>query len=129
MNDKAGVRLNKSFSSLIHQAGGYENLPFVERDIRNYVSEQRRILGKEGDGKALLNHFSRMHQLNKDFFFEIDMYEDNRIRNVFWAGARSRATYHDFGDVVSFDTMYLTNKYNMPFTIMLLKEMHAYMKW
>jgi len=115
MNDDAGVRLNKSFASLVHQARGYDNLPFGERDIRNYVSEQRRILGKEGDGKALLNHFSRMCQLNKDFFFEIDMDQDNRIRNVFWADARSRAVCHDFGDAVSFDTTYLTNKYDMPF--------------
>jgi len=30
MNDDAGVRLNKSFASLVHQAGGYENLPFGE---------------------------------------------------------------------------------------------------
>ena len=79
------MRLNKSFASLVHQAGGYENLPFGERDDRNYVSEQRRILGKEGDGKTLLNHFSRMCQFNKDFFFEIDMDQDNRIRNIFWA--------------------------------------------
>jgi len=43
MNDDAGVRLNKSFASLVHQAGGYDNLPLGERDVRNYVSEQRRI--------------------------------------------------------------------------------------
>ena len=56
-----------------------------------------------------------MCQFNKDFFFEINMDQDNRIRNVFWADARSRAACHDFGDVVSFDTTYLTNKYDMPF--------------
>ena len=43
MNNDAGVRLNKSFASLVHQAGGYDNLPLGERDVRNYVSEQRRI--------------------------------------------------------------------------------------
>jgi len=53
-----------------------------------------------------------MKELNKKKFFDIDMDEDNRIKNAFWADARSRA---DFGDVVSFDTTYLTNKYNMPF--------------
>jgi len=57
MNDDAGVRLNKSFASLVHQAGGYDNLPFGERDVKNYVSEQRRILGKEGDGKGFVESF------------------------------------------------------------------------
>ena len=42
------------------------------------------------------------------------MDQDKRIRNIFWANARSRAACHDFGDV-SFDTTYLTNKYDMPF--------------
>jgi len=33
MNDDASVRLNKSFASLVHQAGGYDNLQFGEREI------------------------------------------------------------------------------------------------
>jgi len=56
-----------------------------------------------------------MKELNTDFFFDIDVDEDNRIRNVFWADARSWAAYQYFGDVVSFGTTYLTNKYDMPF--------------
>jgi len=95
LNDQAGVRIN--------------NLQFVERDARNYIGKQRRALGKEGDGQALLNHFSAMRELNKDFFFEIDMDPDNRISNVFWADASSRPAFMEFGDVVSFDTTYLTN--------------------
>jgi len=35
-------------------------MKFIERDVRNYVSQQRRALGKHGDAKALLSHFSRM---------------------------------------------------------------------
>jgi len=53
--------------------------------------------------------------MNNDFFFEIDFDENNRISNVFWANARSRAACEEFGDVVSLDTTYLTNNYDMPF--------------
>jgi len=116
LNAEAGVRTNKrTYQSLVHAAGGYDNIAFVERDVKNYISQQRRALGKEGDDQALLKHFSRMRELNKDFFFDIDMDEDNRIRDVVWADARSRAASQYFGDVVSFDTIYLTNKYDMPF--------------
>ncbi|XP_062147806.1 protein FAR1-RELATED SEQUENCE 5-like [Alnus glutinosa] len=38
-----------------------------------------------------------------------------RLRNVFWADAWSRAAYDFFGDVITFDTTYLTNRYDMPF--------------
>jgi len=53
-----------------------------------------------------------MRELNKDFFFEIDMDSHNRISNVFWVDV-SRAAFMEFGDVVSFETTYLTNKYDM----------------
>ncbi|XP_050895588.1 protein FAR1-RELATED SEQUENCE 6-like [Lathyrus oleraceus] len=48
------------------------------------------------------------------FFYDIDLDDDFHLRNVFWADARSRATYEYFGDVVTLDTTYLTNKYDMP---------------
>ena len=57
-----------------------------------------------------------MRGLNNSFYYEIDTDAENRIINVFWADARSRAASVDFGDVISFDTTYLTNKYDMPFT-------------
>ncbi|KAI8523836.1 hypothetical protein RHMOL_Rhmol13G0103200 [Rhododendron molle] len=41
--------------------------------------------------------------------------QDDRLVNVFWADAYSRELYKEFGNVVTFDTTYLVNKYNMPF--------------
>jgi len=35
LNDEAGVRTNKTYQSLVYVAEGYNNLPFVERDVRN----------------------------------------------------------------------------------------------
>jgi len=115
MNDETGVRINKSFQSLVCDVGRFENLPFVKRDVRNYIGRQRRALGKEGDDQALMAHFSHMRQMNNDFYFEINFDDNNRISNVFWVDVRSRAACEEFGDVVSFDTTYLTNKYDMPF--------------
>ncbi|XP_017405958.2 protein FAR-RED IMPAIRED RESPONSE 1-like [Vigna angularis] len=115
VNDDAGVRINKSFLSMVSEVGGYENMEFVERDARNFIGQRRRSLCKEGDGQALLHHFSKMRQLNNEFFYEIQMDQYNRITSVFWADPRSRAACEEFGDVVSFDTTYLTNKYDMPF--------------
>ncbi|XP_073219702.1 protein FAR1-RELATED SEQUENCE 6-like [Cicer arietinum] len=115
INDDAGVGINKTFQSLVKDARGHENVPFCERDVRNYVNKERRAIGKEGDGNALISYFCHMREQNSDFFYDIDLDDDFHVRNVFWADARSRAAYEYFGDVVSFDTTYLTNKYNMPF--------------
>ncbi|RYR72424.1 hypothetical protein Ahy_A02g006638 [Arachis hypogaea] len=40
---------------------------------------------------------------------------DHSIKNAFWADARSRIAYEYFEDVVSFDTTYNTNRYNLIF--------------
>lgn len=44
------------------------------------------------------------------------MDKEVRLRNVFWADAWSIVAYEAFGDVITFDTTYLTNKHGMPFT-------------
>ncbi|XP_042973170.1 protein FAR1-RELATED SEQUENCE 5-like [Carya illinoinensis] len=45
----------------------------------------------------------------------MDLNDDERLNNVFWANPYSKAAYEDFGDVVTFNTTYLTNRYGIPF--------------
>ncbi|XP_042379924.1 protein FAR-RED IMPAIRED RESPONSE 1-like [Zingiber officinale] len=115
LNDQAGITLSKSFQSFVVEAGGYENLSFDERKCRNYVAESRRLRLGNGDAEALNNYFCRMQSRNSNFFYVIDVDEDSRIRNIFWADARSRAACDSFSDVIAFDTTYLTNSYDMSF--------------
>ncbi|KAF5458775.1 hypothetical protein F2P56_022781 [Juglans regia] len=56
-----------------------------------------------------------MHYKNPGFFALMNLDDDERLENVFWANPCSRTAYQDFGDMVTFDTMYLTNRYGMPF--------------
>ncbi|XP_057418776.1 protein FAR-RED IMPAIRED RESPONSE 1-like [Lotus japonicus] len=123
--DEAGVRVNKSFRSLVQGSGGYENLAFGEQDVHDFVGQQRRALGKEGDGKALIAYFAQMQQKNSDFYYEIDLDDNFHVKNIFWADARSRAMCEYFGDVVSFDTTYLVNKYDMPLALFVGVNHHG----
>ncbi|XP_057506062.1 protein FAR1-RELATED SEQUENCE 6-like [Actinidia eriantha] len=115
LNDKAGIKLHKTYDSLQIQAGGHENLPYLSKDYRNYLDKMRRQLLVEGDANAIHNYFMKMKADNSDFFFVMDLDDEGRLRNVFWADARSRAPCKEFGDVVTFDTTNLVNKYDMPF--------------
>ncbi|KAL6567829.1 hypothetical protein OROGR_001497 [Orobanche gracilis] len=115
LNDYAGIPLNKSFHSLVVEAKGYDNLPFDETDCRNYIAKVRQLRLGVGDAEALRNYFVRMQRRSPNFFYVIDMDDEGRLQNVFWADARSKAAYESFGDVISFDSTYLTNKYSMPF--------------
>ncbi|GER44401.1 FAR1-related protein [Striga asiatica] len=42
------------------EAGGYENITFVEKDCRNYVEQARRLRLGEGDAAAIQSYFSNM---------------------------------------------------------------------
>ncbi|XP_041015001.1 protein FAR1-RELATED SEQUENCE 5-like [Juglans microcarpa x Juglans regia] len=116
-NDLADIRMNKSFGSLVIGAGGFKNLSFLEKDCRNYIDKTKHLqLGKGGTG-ALQEYFLRMQYKNLGFFALMDLDDDGRLKNVFWADPRSRASYQYFGDVVTFDTTYLTNRYGMSFAL------------
>ncbi|RYR18616.1 hypothetical protein Ahy_B03g063236 [Arachis hypogaea] len=51
-----------------------------------------------------------MKEKNQNFFAELNFEADHSIKNAFWADARSRAAYEYFGNVVSFDTTYNSNR-------------------
>ncbi|KAF5475279.1 hypothetical protein F2P56_007102 [Juglans regia] len=115
LNDRAGIRMNKNFQALVTDAGGFENLAFQEKDCRNFINKARYLRMSKGGGEALNGYFKRMRKMNDDFVSVMDVDDEFRVRNVFWADARSRAAYEYFGDVITFDTTYLTNRYGMPF--------------
>ncbi|VFQ69184.1 unnamed protein product [Cuscuta campestris] len=115
VNDKAGIPLHKSFQAAVVEAGGYEELGFIEKDCRNYIEEFRRLRLGLGDAEAIQGYFNKMQAKNDGFFFSMDVDEESRLRNVFWVDNRCRQCYKSFGDVVTFDTTYLTNKYELRF--------------
>ncbi|XP_047162541.1 protein FAR1-RELATED SEQUENCE 3-like isoform X1 [Vigna umbellata] len=76
-------------------------------------SSQKRTLGR--DAQNLLNYFKKMQGENPGFYYAIQLDDENRMTNAFWADARSRTAYNYFGDAVIFDTMYRPNQYQIPF--------------
>lgn len=69
---------------------------------------------EKGDGEAIHRFFIGMQTKDSYFFHSMDLDEEGRLRNVFWADGRSRTAYQYFGDVILFDTTYLIDKYDVP---------------
>ncbi|XP_035549319.1 protein FAR-RED IMPAIRED RESPONSE 1-like isoform X2 [Juglans regia] len=120
-NDEIGIQMNKSFD----EVGELKNIQFIEKDCRNSIDKTRHLQLGEGGAKALCEYFERMQHENDGFYVMMDLDDDSRLRNVFWADARSRVAYEYFGDVVMFDTTYLTNSYNMPLALILGVNHHG----
>ncbi|KAF8405456.1 hypothetical protein HHK36_010362 [Tetracentron sinense] len=97
------------------QYDGNQTVDCLEKGIRFQIDKERRLDIEAGDAQAMLEHFIRMHEENPNFFYAMDLNDEQCLRNVFWVDAKCRQDYTNFGDVVCFDTSYLTNKYKMPF--------------
>ncbi|RYR74081.1 hypothetical protein Ahy_A02g008692 [Arachis hypogaea] len=112
-NEEAGIRPSKTYQSFVAAAGGHRELNFIEKDVRNYITREVRNVSEQEDAKEFGKYLLRMKEKNQNFFFELKLEEDQSIKLAFWADTRSRAAFEYFGDVISFDTTYNTNRYNL----------------
>ncbi|KAI8572784.1 hypothetical protein RHMOL_Rhmol01G0227500 [Rhododendron molle] len=94
---------------------GGEIIGFDSRDCYNHLRNVRHKKLDRGDAQSVLDYFKNKQAENPQFFYALQCDEDGRAVNFFWVDARSRMAYEYFGDVVTFDTTYRTNKYEMPF--------------
>ncbi|GER40606.1 FAR1-related protein, partial [Striga asiatica] len=96
VNDIAGIPLHKSFNSVVVEAGGYENITFVEKDCRNYVEQARRLRLGEGDATAIQSYFSDMQAQCSDgcsavssgFLMDYEFWLQMAAHSVFWLSDR-----------------------------------------
>ncbi|XP_050157451.1 protein FAR1-RELATED SEQUENCE 5-like [Malus sylvestris] len=94
---------------------GGTHIGFNKRDCYNHLRNVRHRQLDGGDAQSVLTYFRKKQAENPHFFYAIQCDENGRATNFFWVDARSRMAYQYFGDVVTFDTTYRTNKYDMPF--------------
>lgn len=110
----AGIGPSGIMSALVKEYGGISNVGFTERDCRNYMrSSRQRALG--GDTQLLLDYLRNKQAENPEFFYAVQGDEDQCMSNIFWADPKARTNYTYFGDTVTFDTTYRSNRYRLPF--------------
>ncbi|VFQ65426.1 unnamed protein product [Cuscuta campestris] len=87
VNDAAGIPLHKSFNSTVVEAGGYDNLTFLEKDFRNYVEQVRRVKICAGEAMAIQAYFQKLQA-------QCDVHKqqmDELARKLQWRGLKKVA--------------------------------------
>jgi hypothetical protein len=115
---KASIGTSQAYRLLQVSEGGIPNVGCMKRDLQNYYRDLRCKI-RNADAEMLVAQLARKQEVNSAFFYDFDVNEEGQLVRVFWADATSRKNYNHFGDVVSFDSTYTTNQYNMifaPFT-------------
>jgi len=94
--------------------GGLGVTPYRDRDITNYRGKISRETC-ENDMMQALMYFTKKKAQDPSFYYMFLVDSNHKVKCIFWTDPRSIRYYQRFGDCVSFDTTYLTNKYRMPF--------------
>ncbi|KAI9197799.1 hypothetical protein LWI28_004751 [Acer negundo] len=108
-------RTKRLFVAMSRKSGGYKKLENQKGSVTNQLHSAQHLALDEGNAQVMLDHFINMQDENPNFFYAIDLNEEQRLRNVFWVDAKSRLDFGNFGDVVYFDTAYIKNEYKLPF--------------
>ncbi|XP_057808445.1 protein FAR1-RELATED SEQUENCE 5-like [Salvia miltiorrhiza] len=114
MANDVGIAPKASHDLMVRQVGGRENLGFIPQDYRNYLRSKRTRDTRIGDTGGVLEYLQKMQFDDSNFFYAIQVDEDDLITNIFWFDAKMRADYSNFGDVICFDTTYRKNNEGRP---------------
>ncbi|WVZ79366.1 hypothetical protein U9M48_026950 [Paspalum notatum var. saurae] len=113
---EAGIQPAQVYEFFKQWYGGAENVPFSRMDCNNLIGCERKKYLPANDVQTLLEYLKNKQLEDPTFFYAIQVDEDDgRISNFFWADGQAIMDYACFGDAVSFDTTFQTNKFEMPF--------------
>ncbi|KAJ8465307.1 hypothetical protein OPV22_027859 [Ensete ventricosum] len=94
--------------------GGPRNVRFLPADYKNNLRSKRMKAMQMGDAGSVLKYLQSMQLDDPAFFYSIQVDEDDKLTNIFWADAKSIMDFNYFGDVVCLDMTYKINGYGRP---------------
>ncbi|XP_073133314.1 protein FAR1-RELATED SEQUENCE 5-like [Henckelia pumila] len=110
----AGIPVSSAVSFMENEACGPENLGFIRKDAYDHMSRLKKHTKVEnGDATTLIQYFTNKTNNENYFYWNMQLDDDDRVMNFFFRDYRCAVDYECFGDILSIDTTYRTNKYNL----------------
>ncbi|KAL3818720.1 hypothetical protein ACJIZ3_004625 [Penstemon smallii] len=111
---RSKITVRKAVSVLEDLARGSENVGFTTQDAYDCLHRARKKTRYENeDTFELIQHFIKKSNNEPFFYWNVEVDDDKRLMNFFFRDNRCLVDYENFGDVISFDTTYRTNKYEL----------------
>ncbi|XP_022014754.1 protein FAR1-RELATED SEQUENCE 5-like [Helianthus annuus] len=104
----------KAFNVMKTCFGGFEDVGASKVEFKNNKRQINFFIG-EYDVEMVVRHLDEKSQSQPNFSYDYFTDEENRLKGLFWCDDQAKRNYHVFGDVISFDATYRSNKYAMVF--------------
>ena len=89
--------------------GGYDSVDATETEFRNHTRDLNSHIG-DSDAQMLINKMENRKKNVANFSFEYSVI-NSQLDSLFWADEMAKYNYKEFGDTISFDATFRTNKY------------------
>ena len=94
---------------------GLSSLPYTAKQISN-MGTKMRIDNGLNDMMQVVSFFEQKKSEDPLFYYSFKTDPAKNVMHIFWADGTGIRNYQQYGDFLSFDTTYKTNKYNLPFS-------------
>ncbi|XP_074305155.1 protein FAR1-RELATED SEQUENCE 5-like [Silene latifolia] len=111
-NSRLNVRTSLIYN-LCKEQVGFENVGASLMQFKNFQRNVKCLLNGK-DGHMFISRLETLRE-TKGFVFAYETDANNALTRIFWTNVDSISCYALFGDAMSFDPTYGTNKYNMKF--------------
>ncbi|XP_019160934.1 PREDICTED: protein FAR1-RELATED SEQUENCE 5-like [Ipomoea nil] len=111
---RANIGSVQSYRLFKEIVGEYSSVGATGVDFKNFKRDQMAYILND-DAQLFIDTLFKRRELCEAFDFEYDVDEGDQLSRVFWVDAVSRKNFALFGDVVSFDAAYRTNRYKLVF--------------
>ena len=115
--DDSGIRPKAAHELASRQIEGPMNLSYTCHDQKNYLQGRHQRELAYGQAGSMLKYFQDKISENPSFHYALQLDVEEHITNIFQADAKMIIDYAHFGDVVTFDTTFGTNKEYRPFGV------------
>ncbi|XP_074318414.1 protein FAR1-RELATED SEQUENCE 5-like [Silene latifolia] len=116
----------RAFRNVKEYVDDYENVGAQLVDFKNFGRDIKCFIGVtpaifgitigDRDAQLFVNYFEDKRDTTEGFYFAYEVDSGKCLVRAFWCDAESRRNYALFGDYITYDPTYSTNKYCMLFT-------------
>ncbi|XP_024989264.1 protein FAR1-RELATED SEQUENCE 5-like [Cynara cardunculus var. scolymus] len=119
-SSKVGITQSRRMQLAINR--GLVSSGGTTRDHMNFRRDITLFIGNK-DAQMLINKMNKRREHCPEYFFEYECDEKELIA-IFWADETARMNYKHFGDTISFDATFQTNKHAMIFVPFVAIDNH-----
>ncbi|XP_057770849.1 protein FAR1-RELATED SEQUENCE 5-like [Salvia miltiorrhiza] len=121
---KVNIGPMRAFRVFKELVGSYEDVGCTSNDFKN-LSYEMSCYPDGSDAQLLLDRFKTQRDLDDGFKCEYLLDDCQKVKSIFWCDSIGLKNYRIFGDAVSFDATYSTNRYSMIFAPFTGKDNHG----